>query len=134
MASTRRKAAAVAIAIIGVAGLSLASAAQLTIGTASLGAGSVTIDAPCDGNGVGVSFTTAYNTTSNAYDASAVSITGIDTTNCAGQTLRVTVEDLTNGTVLVNDVTTTVDAATEAFDFVDVSAEVDLNVAVVIHS
>ena len=45
MASTRRKAAAIAIAVIGVAGLSLAAAAQLNIGTGSLGAGNSVVSA-----------------------------------------------------------------------------------------
>lgn len=47
MASTRRKAAAVAIAIVGVAGLSLAAAAQLTVNTSQLAAGSAIVTG-CD--------------------------------------------------------------------------------------
>jgi len=43
MASTRRKAAAVALAVVGIAGLSLAAAAQLNITSTSLAAGSVSV-------------------------------------------------------------------------------------------
>ncbi len=56
MASTRRKAAAVAIAIVGVAGLSLAAAAQLNITTDTLGAGTQAI-AACDTDGINVDYT-----------------------------------------------------------------------------
>jgi len=56
MASTRRKAAAIAIAVIGVAGLSLAAAAQLNITSDSLGAGSIDVGA-CDTDGIAVDYT-----------------------------------------------------------------------------
>ena len=56
MASTRRKSAAIALAVIGVAGLSLAAAAQLNITSDSLGAGSIDVGA-CDANNINVGYT-----------------------------------------------------------------------------
>lgn len=47
MASTRRKSAAIALAVVGVAGLSLAAAAQLMIESSQLAAGSVVVTG-CD--------------------------------------------------------------------------------------
>lgn len=75
MASTRRKSAAVALAVLGVAGLSLASAAQLTLNSSSLGAGN-TVVASCDADGVDVAFTTALNA-SNTYDANVLNLTNV---------------------------------------------------------
>jgi hypothetical protein len=77
MASARRKSAAVALAVIGIAGLSLASAAQLGLTSASVGAGS-TVVASCDTDGIAVGYTNAYNTTTNKYDVSGVTLTGVN--------------------------------------------------------
>jgi len=59
MASTRRKAAAAGLAVIGIAGLSLAAAAQLTVNTSQLAAGS-TIVTGCD-TSVDVDYTVSGN-------------------------------------------------------------------------
>ena len=59
MASTRRKAAAAGLAVIGIAGLSLAAAAQLNLNSESLGAGS-TVVASCDADGIDVTFDRAW--------------------------------------------------------------------------
>ena len=75
MASTRRKAAAIAIAVVGIAGLSLASAATLTINTNSLAAGTFAVSG-CD-TAVDVDYTTAYNTTTKVFDVSAVVVSDI---------------------------------------------------------
>lgn len=75
MASSRRKAAAVGIAIIGIAGLSLASAATLNITSDQLAAGTITVSG-CD-DAVTASYTTTYNSTSKAYDVSAVVLSDI---------------------------------------------------------
>ncbi|HEY3437342.1 MAG TPA: hypothetical protein VGK35_06610, partial [Actinotalea sp.] len=85
MASTRRKSAAIALAVIGVAGLTLASAAQLNLTPTSLGAGS-TVVASCDDT-VGVGYTTAYAST--GYDVSAVNLTGVAAL-CNGLSYKVT--------------------------------------------
>lgn len=73
MASARRKSAAIALAVIGVAGLSLASAAQLNVSSASLGAGS-TVVASCDDQ-VAAAFGTALSGT--GYTATSVNLTGV---------------------------------------------------------
>ena len=57
-----RKSAAIALAVVGVAGLSLASAAQLTINNSSLGAGTSVV-APCDKTGITVGYTNTYAAT-----------------------------------------------------------------------
>jgi hypothetical protein len=67
MASTRRKSAAIALAVVGIAGLSLASAAQLNVNASSLGAGTDVV-ASCDTDGIDVDFTNVldgieYNST-----------------------------------------------------------------------
>lgn len=75
MASTRRKAAAVAIAIVGIAGLSLASAATLNISSDQLAAGTINVSG-CD-DAVTASYVTTYNSGTKAYDVSGVTLTGI---------------------------------------------------------
>jgi len=102
MASTRRKSAAIALAVIGVAGLSLASAAQLNINSASLGAGTEVV-ASCDADGVAVGFETAYGTAT--YNATAVNVTGIAAA-CDGQDIRITVTD--GGVAVGNEIVGTV--------------------------
>lgn len=59
MASTRRKAAAAGLAVIGIAGLSLAAAAQLTVNTSQLAAGSAIVTG-CD-TSVDVDYTVSGN-------------------------------------------------------------------------
>ena len=49
--------------------------------------------AACDGNGVTTSYATSYSATSAAYLVDSVNVGGIDNTNCAGQTLSVTLTD-----------------------------------------
>lgn len=75
MASTRRKAAAVAIAIVGVAGLSLAAAATLNVDSTSLAAGAVNVSG-CD-NSVNAAYTTVYNSTADIFDVSEVVLSDI---------------------------------------------------------
>ena len=135
MASIRRKSAAVALAVVGVAGLTLASAAQLNINSESLGAGTEVV-ASCDETGVDVGFTTAWDATNNdGYNASAVSIENIDDT-CAGQEIAVTLLD---GTTVIEEFTGTLpalaawtgtfsDTLTTAYD-----AELIDGVSIVIH-
>ncbi len=84
-----RKALAVALGIMGVAGLSLASASQLTVNTTSsnIGVGQGTFAAACD-TAVDVAYT--YSLPTNLY--SAVNITGIAAA-CNGKTLQYTLKD-----------------------------------------
>jgi hypothetical protein len=82
-----RKSAAIALAIVGVAGLSLASAAQLTVNSSSLGAGTSVV-ASCDTDGIAVTYTNVYSTT--GYNTSAVVLSGIAPA-CNGLAFRVQV-------------------------------------------
>ena len=87
MASQRRKSAAIALAVVGIAGLSLASAAQLNLDTASLGAGSQ-ITAACDTDGIDVDFTSTRGA-NGQYRTSGVVLSDVATA-CAGLDYRVT--------------------------------------------
>jgi hypothetical protein len=89
MASIRRKSTAVALAFVGIAGLTLASAAQLNVNSTSLGAGTHVV-ASCDTDGVNVTFGNAYAT--NAYATQSVTLGGVAAA-CNGLAVRVTVAD-----------------------------------------
>ena len=122
MASTRRKAAAIAIAVIGVAGLSLAAAAQLTVNSASLGAGSAIVTS-CDG-AVNLSYTVV------GMDVTEVTVNGVDPAACLGQHIGLTVEGTSAGAEKI------VVAGTTAYTFTlgtPVAAEVLVDAAVIIH-
>ncbi|MHA3946757.1 hypothetical protein [Cellulomonas bogoriensis] len=90
MASARRKSAAAALAVVGVAGLALASAAQLTIGTASLGAGTQVVAScqPSDGPAIEVGFDSAYQ--GQGYRTSGVVLDNVAAA-CDGLDVQVTV-------------------------------------------
>ena len=120
MASTRRKAAAVAIAVVGVAGLSLAAAAQLTLDSESLGAGS-TIVAACDTDGIDVTYTRAWDAADAEDVTTAVDFANVDT-DCAGLDYEVTVLDADDNVIAT--VSDTVTLSSGAF-----SAAVDLPTA-----
>lgn len=100
MASTRRKAAAVAIAIVGVAGLSLASAAQLNVDTATLGAASEVVAScqPTSGTAITVGYDSSYDVTALGYLTDAISLDDVAAA-CDGLPLSITVADDT-GAVL----------------------------------
>lgn len=91
MASSRRKSAAIALAVVGVAGLSIASAAQLNVDNSSLGAGNsiVTSCQPAD-TPITVGFTSTF--ASGEYETAAVNLGNIDEA-CGGQALNLTVVD-----------------------------------------
>ncbi len=72
-----RKSAAIALAIVGVAGLSLASAAQLTINNSSLGAGTSVVSA-CQSASITVAFAPTFGTA--GYNATKVTLGGLTTT------------------------------------------------------
>jgi hypothetical protein len=129
MASTRRKSAAIALAVVGVAGLSLASAATLSINANSLGAGTDLV-ASCDTDGVDVGFGTAWDAVGNdGYDATAVDVTSIDAA-CNGQDIAVT---LTAAGVVVDEVTGTVAAGAFTSAITAYDAELIDGVSIVIH-
>jgi len=104
---SRRRFAAVVLGVVGIAGLSIASAAQLTLSSAPLGAGT-TIVATCQSTGtITVSFPTAWNTTAPAaYRVTAVTLSGVNTA-CVGKAYRI---QLLNGSgvAIGNEITGTV--------------------------
>lgn len=126
MASTRRKAAAVAIAIVGVAGLSLASAAQLNVNTATLGAASEIVAScqPTSGPAITVGYSNSYAVASLAYETSAVTLAGVAAA-CDGLPMSITVADDT-GAVLA---TVTDDAATGSSSYTLSSAVASADIA-----
>jgi len=107
MASTKsrtsRKGLAVALAVVGAAGLTLAAASQLSLTSAAkFQAGSVTINADCQGTTpVPVTFgAPALNTTTGVYAASSIDFSGIVVTgapNCNGLKYKVAVQTATGG-------------------------------------
>ena len=88
MASTRRKSAAIALAIVGVAGLSLASAATLSLSTSSVQAGSTTFVA-CQDAAISVAYTTAWDSAAAAYRTTGVTVSGI-ASGCNSKSILVT--------------------------------------------
>lgn len=100
MASTRRKAAAAALAVVGIAGLSLASAAQLNVNSASLGAASEIVAScqPEGGPAINVGFDNDYSVASLGYRTSAVELSDVAAA-CAGLPVSITVADA-DGAVL----------------------------------
>lgn len=90
-ASNRRKASAVALAVVGIAGLSLASAATLNLSGSTLAANTATV-ASCQPTTtpITVGFTTAFNVTSSpSYKVSSVQLKSVDAA-CASKQVRVT--------------------------------------------
>ena len=95
MANNRRKSAAIALAIVGIAGLSLASASQLTVTSNTLQAGSATVG-QCDTDGVNVAYSYTYSGTE--YVANGVTVSGI-AAGCDGGQIGVTLKG-TSGTAV----------------------------------
>jgi alpha-tubulin suppressor-like RCC1 family protein len=94
-----RKSLAVALAIVGVAGLSMASAAQLTVNSDEVVAGVDTF-AACD-NSVNVHYTNAYDSATKTFPVSAVVVDGLTVDACTGKTVTVSILRA-NGTVLAS--------------------------------
>ena len=91
----RRRLAAVVLGIVGVAGLGLASASQVTLGSDSLGVGTAMV-ASCQGAApITASFTTTWTTTPTpaAYRATQVKLSNVADA-CSGLTYQI---QLTNG-------------------------------------
>lgn len=130
----RRKTAALALGAVGVAGLSIAAAAQLNLGTGSLGAGA-TVIASCqpEGTPIGVSFDSSFVSGTDAgYKATSLNLDSIAAA-CNGQNYKVTLTD-DAGSVLGTEATGTVSGTSITVPLKDVSAEDVSNVAIVIHS
>ena len=125
MASNRRKSAAIALAVVGIAGLSLASASQLGVTSSILQAGTDTVD-QCDTDGVAVSYTYAFS--GGQYVATGATISDIE---CPTGTIGFTYA----GTVAaaVSTTPTAVTGASMTIPFGTPLAAADLaNVAVVL--
>ncbi len=124
---TRRKTAAAALVVVGIAGLSIASAAQLNLDkAASLGAGE-TVVSSCqpEATPIKVSFETAYG--AKAYDATSVVLNDVDAA-CAGKKYKVTVagkdgvaKGSKEGPVTVDKTTITLDPKVAAADIYNVA-------------
>lgn len=128
-----RQIAAVALAIAGVAGLSVASAAQLTTTATPVIAG-VSVDAACD-TAVAVAYGTAFNTTMHAYAVTSVIISGINTgtsPTCVGRTLDFTLLDASNGSVGSGTVAS-INATQYTVAVTAVDASTVAQIAVIIH-
>ncbi|GGC05292.1 hypothetical protein [Cellulomonas carbonis] len=119
MALSRRKSAAVALAVVGVAGLSLASAAQLNVTTGSLGAASEVVAScqPDGGTAIAVTFGSAYDAATKAYRTGSVVLSDV-LAACANQGVDITVFDV-NGTALAT-ATGTAAEGTKSFTLVPV--------------
>jgi len=129
---TRRRLTAMMLAVVGLAGLGLASAAQLNVTSGSLAAGTSVV-ASCQTSGtVSVGFTTGYVT--GGYQATGVTFSGVHA-GCAGRTIEV---QLLNGTNPVGTVPSRlVPAGGGTFStltFTGVPVTSITGVAVVIHS
>jgi hypothetical protein len=128
-----RKSLAVALAIVGVAGLSMASAAQLTVTSSPVIAG-VSLDSACD-TSVLVAYGTVFGT--NAYNVHSVTISDINitpVTGCLGKTIDFTLLNA-GGTAIANGTGTLTPIALASQTIVlttDVSAAAVAQIAVVI--
>jgi ABC-type phosphate transport system substrate-binding protein len=101
----RRSVAAVALAVVGVAGLTLASAAKLTTGSASLGAGTSVV-ASCEPAGQAISIGLTISFSTGLYRATEVRLSNVNAT-CAGQTYQIQLVG-TNGLALNPELSATV--------------------------
>ena len=118
----RRRFAAVVLGVVGIAGLSIASAAQLTIGSSTLGVGA-TIVSTCQGAGtITTSFPTAWNTTVApvAYRVTAVTLTGVNSA-CGGKAYRIQMVN-GSGVAVGAEITGTVPAGGGTFTSATIAA------------
>lgn len=99
--TNRRKSIAIALAVLGVAGLSLASAAQLNLtGTASVQSGILAVNADCQSAPVTVTFSAPVRTGAT-YASATVDLAGIDSAvgKCAGKNYKLALLDSANAPV-----------------------------------
>ncbi len=131
-----RQIAAVALAIAGVAGLSVASAAQLTTTTTPVVAG-VSVDSACD-TAVAVTYGTTFSTTLHAYAVTSVTISGINMTasppipSCSGRTLDFTLLDASN-VAITSGTIASIAATSQTVSITAVNAASVAQIAIVIH-
>ena len=108
----RRRFAAVVLGIVGVAGLGLASASQVTVGSGTLGVGTAMV-ASCQpaGQVISVSFTSAF--ASGAYQATAVTLSNVNAA-CATRAYRIRLVN-SSGVAIGTEMTGTVTLTDGAF-------------------
>ncbi len=109
--STSLKAAAVALGVAGIVGLTISSAASLNLAGGSVGAGTSVV-AACQpaATPITVSFTTAYSAAAPAgYTVTAVKLGAVDAA-CAGKSISVTLQGAANASLV--EVTGTAAAGT----------------------
>ena len=131
--SKRRKTAALALAFVGVAGLSIASAAQLNLGTSSLGAGT-TVVASCQPKEtlIKVGFTNSF--AAGKYMTTHVVLSEVDG-NCKGLNYKVTLTDEFGNTLGEESAGEIGGAGTTTIDLAPTVSAADVTgVAVVIYS
>lgn len=129
MASARRKSAAIALAVVGVAGLSLASAAQLNVTADTIQAGSAP-QANCQGaTPVDVNFDSGWDGT--RFAVTSVAISGVAQA-CIdeGARMEFTVLDVNDAVIFTSDEAA---AANGSFAVTSTAAAAVGSVAVVIH-
>jgi len=128
MASTRRKSAAIALAVIGVAGLSLASAATLNLTPGTLQAGTKDLVGCQGATPVDVDFTSVWATTQ--YNVATVVLDDIDA-GCAAEFVEFTLLDSADGVLYSSAAVAAVDGSFAVP--AGVSAEAVHAISVVIH-
>lgn len=107
MAKNRRKTAAIALAVIGIAGLSLASASQLDLTGGTLQAGTTDLtDCQPAGTPVVAEMSAGAFVAGTGYEASNVSLTGIDAA-CSGKQIEAVLLD-GSGAALTSSVSATI--------------------------
>ena len=122
-----RKSLAVALAIVGVAGLSMASAAQLNVTSDTVAAGTSVV-AACDTDGVSVAYTTGFS--AGSYKVTGVTISAI-AAGCSGRTLDFTLLDTGNAVLATG--TGTISGTSLTVGSLTASASAVTGIAVVIH-
>ncbi len=131
-----RKALAVALGIMGIAGLSVASASTLNVSAGNEVAIGTDTFAPCDTDGVTVNYDYATNaSTPSGYGITNITVTGIDA-GCAGEELTLSLEDdaTTPAEVYGGSVATLANSGTATLDATasDIDIETDLGKVIVI--
>jgi hypothetical protein len=135
MASKRnrsRKSLAVALAIVGVAGLSMASAAQLNVTSDTVAAG-VSVVGSCQPSGtpVNVGYVTTF--TAGVYNVSSVTVTGL-VSACVGKSVELSLMSSATGAAIGGTGVVTATASPQTIALLaPVSALSVTNIAVVIH-
>ena len=111
-------------------------AASLTVTSASLGAGTSAV-AACQSTALNITYAPTYSSTIPAYEATTVTVNGLDETapKCGGKAIRVTLTGPGASNVSLGEQTATLPtgaATTQGFTFTGVSAASVTGVHVVI--